>query len=73
MLNQPDNSHLNLDPTRAKLADVERQLVERPDDEELLAQRFRLRNVVACTEWLARARQRAALGRVLLADWDRRN
>jgi hypothetical protein len=68
-----DADDLHIERTRARLAAVERQLVADPANEDLLAQRFRLKNVLASTEWLARGRQLAAMHRVLLADWDRRN
>jgi hypothetical protein len=73
MLSRPDNSDLHLDRTRARLAAVERQLAADPNNEDLRWQRFRLVNVLRCTEELALTRQRAALGRMLLAAWASRN
>ena len=46
--------------TRARLAEVERQLAADPENAELRAQRFRLINVLECAAQTAWLRRRAA-------------
>jgi hypothetical protein len=67
------HADLPLDRTRARLAEVERQLAADPDNEALRWQRFRLVNVLACYEVHARLRRCAAGGRLFLGAWGRRN
>jgi hypothetical protein len=59
--------------TRARLADVERQLAADPDNEALRWHRFRLVNVLECHADFARLRRCAAWGRLVLGAWGRRN
>ena len=68
-----DADDLDIKGTRTRLAAVERQLVEDPDNEELRWYRFRLAMALECKEDLALLRRRAVQGRLLLGAWGRRN
>jgi hypothetical protein len=67
------NADLDIARTRARLAAVERQLLEDPDNEELRWDRFRLANVLRCHADYVWRHRCAAWGRLFLGAWSRRN